>query len=117
MGWPVILAGIGGVLSNPYFQYKLLLLFTSLLSSLVPLLVYAFSGSFLLSALMTVFTPLFIYSSSIMSETAFILALMALVVILKFVLGEDLKTVKSSWLSALVVAFLLVYLRSIRSFG
>jgi len=117
MGWPVILAGIGGVLSNPYFQYKLLLLFTSLLSSLVPLLVYAFSGSFLLSALMTVFPPLFIYSSNIMSETAFILALMALVVILKFVLGEDLKTVKSSWLSALVVAFLLVYLRSIRSFG
>lgn len=116
-GWPLLFTAVSGFIKNPYLQYKIILLFNMLISSLVPVMVYLLVGSVTVSLLVAFYPPLFVYSSSIMSETFYIFMLFAVLTILKYIIKDDLRKSTSLMIAALVLAFFLYYTKLVRSFG
>ncbi len=116
-GWPIIIAAFSGFIKNPFLQYKITLLGTMLISSLVPVLAYWLTSSLWAALLVGFYPPLFVYSSSIMSESFFIFMLMTLVTALKFIVRDDLKKRRSLILAAMVLGVFILFTRLVRSFG
>jgi len=116
-GWPLFLAAFTGFIKNPLVQYKISLIGTMLISSLIPFLVFWLSGSLWVSLLVAFYPPLFIYSSNIMSETLFIFMLLALITALKFIVRDDLNKRGSLFLAAVILGLFIYFTRIIRSFG
>lgn len=116
-GWPFLLAPIMGVFHDPFVQYRAALILTMVLSSGVAVLAYVFTGSIGMGLLTSLFPPLFLYSGSIMSETAYTLVLFFLLFCIRVFVREDLKTARNILLSGIIVGFLCAYLQEIRSFG
>lgn len=116
-GWPMILAALTGFIKNPFWQYKAGLIVVSLISSLVPLLAFWLTGSFWVSLLVSFYPPLFVYSSSLMSETFFIFMLLVLVAVLKYIIKDDFAKRSTLILAAVLFGFFIFYTRMIRSFG
>jgi hypothetical protein len=116
-GWPLIIASFFGFIKNPYLQYRLILLFVMILSSVVPVLAYKLTKNKWVSALTAFYPPLFVYSASIMSETFYTFLLLLLMIILKQVVKKDLKKYYQIILSGAVVGLLLYFSRQVRSFG
>lgn len=116
-GWPVILASFIGFIKNPFLQYFAGLSLTMLISVLVPVLAFIFTGSLWVSLLISFYPPLFVYSSSIMSETFYTFMLLLLLAVLKFIIRDDFAKRQHLILAAVVFAFFMFYTRMIRSFG
>ncbi len=116
-GWPLIFSALSGFINNPYLQYKVVLLFNIFLSSSTSVIAYLFFRNLWVSAFLNIYPALFVYSSSIMSETAYIFFLFLLVLILREIVRDDLNSPKTVILAGLVFAFFMYYTRLIRSFG
>lgn len=116
-GWPLIFSSFLGYFSDPFMQYKAVLIFTMILSSLVPVLSFLLFGNWILGIFLMVYPALFVYSSSIISETMFVVMLFILFVVLKNVIKDDLHKQLYTILSGIVFGFLIFYARFIRSFG
>ena len=116
-GWSIVLAAFVGFIKNPFTQYQAALWLTMLLSSIVPLAAFWLTRSLWVSVLLAFYPPLFVYSSSIMSETMFVLMLFVLLTLLKDIVRDDFTKRRSLILAALVMGFFLFYTRLVRSFG
>lgn len=116
-GWPLVLASFGGFIKNPFVQYKFMLILTMLISALIPVLVFFLTGSLWVSLAVALYPPLFVYSSSIMSETFYIFMLVLIVTVLKYIVKDDLKKKTTLILAAFIMGFFLYYTRLTRSFG
>lgn len=116
-GWPLIFASFIGYFSNPLVQYKAVLIFTMLLSSLLPVLVFLIFDFWILGFFVMVYPALFVYSSSIISETFFTFLLFILFAVLRYVIKNDLHKNVHVLLSAFVFGFLIFFARFTRSFG
>lgn len=116
-GWPVLLAAFTGFIKDPFLQYQVGLLLTMIISSLAPILVYWLTGNLWASLLLSFYPPLFVYSNSIMSETFFILMLLFLLTLLKYIIRDDLNKRRSLFLAALILGFFIYFTRMVRSFG
>lgn len=116
-GWSVILAAFAGFVKDPFFQYRLALWLTMLLSGLVPVVVYWLTGSLWASVAVAFYPPLFVYSSNIMSETFFILFLFILAALLKDIVKDDFAKRRCLIAGAVIMGLLIFYTRLIRSFG
>ena len=116
-GWPIVLAAFTGFIKNPFFQYSAALFLTMLISALVPVVAFGLTKSLWVSLLVSFYPPLFVYSSSIMSETFFIFMLLVLILLLKFIIRDDFSKREHLLLASVVFAFFIFYTRIIRSFG
>lgn len=116
-GWPLIFSAISGFINNPYTQYKVILLLNILISSSISVIAYLFFKNFWVSAFLNIYPTLFVYSSSIMSETVYIFFLFLLVLILREIVRDDLNSPKTVILAGFMFAFFMYYARLIRSFG
>ncbi len=116
-GWPFLFSAFSNLANNPYLEYRLILLSTMLISALVPVLAYFLVGNLLVAGFLAVYPPLFVYSSSIMSETVYIFITFLALVTLKFTIRDELKRKWTAGISGMVIGFLIYYLRLVRSFG
>ena len=116
-GWPLFLAAFAGFIKNPLVQYKVSLIGTMLISSLIPLLAFWLSGSLWVSLLVAFYPPLFIYSSNIMSETLFIFMILAIITALKYIVRDDLNKRVTLFLAAVILGLFIYFTRIVRSFG
>ena len=116
-GWSLLLAAVVGFISNPMWQYRVAVLFTMLLSSLIPVIAYWYFKRLVPSLLLLVFAPLVVYAGSIMSETIYTLLLFVLLYTVRTIIVHDLKTPRDRLLSATVTGFILWYMGIIRSFA
>jgi len=116
-GWPLLMATVAGFLKNPDTQYRVILFFNMLLSSFVPVLAFFLTGSLGVAVLISVFPPLFVYSSSIMSESLYTLMLFLVLVVSKYIIRDDLKKTRSLILAAVILGLLLYATRRVRSVG
>lgn len=116
-GYPIILAAFTGFIKNPFLQYQTGLWLNMLLSALMVVPAFWLTGSLLASLALTLYPPLFVYSSSLMSESLFILLLLLLLAMLKYIVKDDFNSRKHLLLAGLVFGFLIFYTRMVRSFG
>lgn len=116
-GWSFVMAPVVGLFRDPFVQYQAALFLVMALSSLVGVFAYVYTASSAIGMLTSLFPPLFLYSSSIMSETVYTLFLFFLLFSIRIFIKEDLKTVRNALLSGFVVGVLCVFLQEIRSFG
>lgn len=116
-GWPLVISAFAGFIKDPYLQYKTALLITFLISSLTPVIAYFISKNIYVSFLLTIYSFLFVYSSSILSETFFIFMLLVLILVLKLILENDLNKPRDIVISGFVFGFLTFFMQFIRSFG
>lgn len=118
IGWPLLSAAWAGFIQNPFWQYKAMLILNMVLSSFIPVFAYMWLGNIWVSLLVSFFPPLFVYSSSIMSETFFTFILFVLVSVLYNMTQDDMHSkVRSVVVCAVVFGFLLYFFTLIRSFG
>ncbi|MFA6006005.1 MAG: hypothetical protein WC775_06025 [Patescibacteria group bacterium] len=116
-GWPLILTTFVGYFHDPNVQYKAALIVTMVLSSLVPVCAYIMTGSLTVALLTSFYPPLFVYSSSILSETAYTLLLFGAVVMFREMVRDDLRSKWQIVLSGVIFGFVLYYISLTRSFG
>lgn len=115
--WPIILSATTGFFHEPFTQYRAALFVVMIISSMIPVGAYWYFRRLAPALLMMVFSPLVVYSGSIMSETIFSAALFGFIVILHMLLERDMDQKTQRRVGAVVLGFLMAMLYHIRTFG